>query len=138
MRHPVRTVRRLLWVTCAFVLLLPGVAGATPFLAVDLDGDDRRDRVTGDGRDPVVIGIWLSASNTIQLVRTDAPLQKVIAPDLDGNHRLDPTALMPSVPATGSALETFHTQAPRTARACRSFPTIDPFAPRSPPSHPSL
>jgi hypothetical protein len=186
MRHPVRTLRRLLLVICGFVLLLPGVAAATPSLAVELDGDDRHDRVAVDSHDPSVLRIWLSASNTIQLIRTEATLQRVIAADLDGDHRLElvahdsrsrirvwtrthqefrefrarhsvggllwtanqqrvdepdalaPCALMPCAQATGPALATFHTQAPRMGGACRLLPAIDPFAPRPPPAHISL
>ena len=87
MRQPAGALRRLLWLLCAFVLL-PGVTAAQSSLAVDLDGDDRHDRVTVDRRDPSVLGIWLSDSNTTQLIRTDVPLRNVVAADLDGDHKL--------------------------------------------------
>jgi len=133
MRHPARTLRRLLGAICAFVLLLPGVAAATPSLAVDLDGDDRHGCVTAESRDPSVPGLWLPASNSIQLSRTGEPLPKVMAADLDGDYGLELVALMPWAPATVSALETFHTQVARTAGACRSFSSIEPLASRPPP-----
>ena len=138
MRYPARTLRRLLGAICAFVLLLPGVAAATPSLADDLDGDDRHDCVTVDGRDTPAPGLCLPASNSIRVSRTDAALPKVTAADLADDYGLELVALMPWARAAVSALETLHTQVVRTTGACRSFPAIEPLASRPPPPHLSL
>jgi hypothetical protein len=67
-------------------LLLPRVATAQPSLAIDLDGDGRRDHVTLDDREPSVLRVWLSASSTTQLIRSRVPLLQVVAADLNGDH----------------------------------------------------
>ena len=72
---------------CACVLLLPRFAAAEPSLAIDLDGDGRRDRFMVDRREPSVLHVWLSAHGTTQVIRTRVPLQQVVATDLDGDHR---------------------------------------------------
>lgn len=128
MRHPARTVRRLLLVICAVLLLLPGVAAATPFRAIDLDGDDRHDQVTLNTQEPE-----FRARHSPHLT-----LRKANAASADDHDAVAPCALMPGAASTGPALETFQTQAPRTAAACRLLPAIDPFAPRPPPRHGSL
>lgn len=87
MRHPALTLRQAFWILCACVLLLPHVAAADPSLAIDFDGDGRRDQVMLDGREPSVLHVWLSASGTTQLIRTRVPLLQVVAADLDGDHR---------------------------------------------------
>ncbi len=40
-----------------------------------------------DLREPSVLHIWLSASDTTQVIRTRARLLQVVATDLDGDHR---------------------------------------------------
>jgi hypothetical protein len=72
---------------CACVLLLPHFAAAQTSLAVDFDGDGQRDQFIVDGREPSVLRVWLSASDTTQLIRSHAALLQVIATDLDGDHR---------------------------------------------------
>jgi hypothetical protein len=86
MRHPALTLRQALWVF-ACVLLLPHFAVAEPSLAIDFDDDGRRDQFILDHREPSVLHVWLSASNTTQVIRTRVPLLQVVATDLDGDQR---------------------------------------------------
>jgi hypothetical protein len=88
MRHLGPATRRLLWLACACVLLLPHlVAAAEPSLSADFDGDGRRDRVTVDRHEPSVLHIWLSETQTTSIIRTSTPVLRVVAMDLDGDHR---------------------------------------------------
>lgn len=90
MRYRTLTLGRVCWTMCACVLLLlllPRSAAAGPSLAIDLDGDGRRDQVTLDHRDPSLLHVWLSASSTTQVIRSHVPLLQVAAADLDGDHR---------------------------------------------------
>lgn len=89
MPHPRLKLRQAFWVVIACVLLLPTFAAAAQRpLAVDLDGDGRHDHFTVDPhREPSVLRVWLSASNTTHLIRTRVALVQVIAVDLDGDHR---------------------------------------------------
>jgi hypothetical protein len=71
----------------ACLVLLPRVAAAGGLtLAADLDGDGQRDHVTLNRREPSVLRIWLSATDTIQVIQTRAPVQQLIAADIDGDH----------------------------------------------------
>jgi hypothetical protein len=72
---------------CACVLLLPRFAGAAPSAAVDLDGDGRRDRFMVDRREPSILQVWLSGSDTTQVIRTSVQLLHVAVADLDGDHQ---------------------------------------------------
>jgi hypothetical protein len=56
-------------------------------LAVDFDGDGRRDSVKLDQSRPSVLRVWLSASDTTQVLVSRRPLHRVAATDLDGDHR---------------------------------------------------
>ena len=89
MLPPAPKLRQAFWVVFACVLLLPAFAAAAERpRPVDLDGDGRHDRFTVDShRDPSVLRVWLSASNTTHLIRARVPLVQVIAVDLDGDHR---------------------------------------------------
>src|SRR4029079_11223570 len=87
MRELPLSLRQTLWIACACVLLLPRFAAAEPASAVDFDGDGRHDHVTLDLREPSVVHIWLSLSQTTQTIRAHAPLQQIVAVDLDGDHR---------------------------------------------------
>jgi len=91
MRHPAFKPGPLLWALCACLFLLPLAAGASgaaePSLAVDFDGDGRHDTVRLDRHRPSVLRIWLSASDTTQVLVSRRPLSHVAATDLDGDHR---------------------------------------------------
>jgi hypothetical protein len=88
MRHTAFAPRRVLWMACACLLLLPYVvAAAEPALAIDFDGDGRHDRVLIDTQQPSVLRVWLSGSDTLQVLYSHVPLQNVAATDLDGDHR---------------------------------------------------
>lgn len=87
MRHPVLTLWRAFWMVCACVLLLPNFGAAAPSLAIDFDGDGQRDQFRLDRREPSVLHLWLSASDTTHVIRTRVPLLQVVATDLDGDHR---------------------------------------------------
>jgi hypothetical protein len=70
-------------------MLLPRVttAGDRPLL-VDLDGDGQHDQLRVDrGRERSVLHVWLSASDTTELIHARVALVQVIAADLDGDHR---------------------------------------------------
>ncbi len=86
MRQSVLTPRRAFWMVCACVLLMPRFAAAEPSLAIDFDGDGRRDRFMLD-RGASVLHVWLSASDTTQVIHTRVSLLQVVATDLDGDHR---------------------------------------------------
>jgi hypothetical protein len=89
MPQPAHQLRRIFWVVFACLLLVPAFAAAAERpLPVDLDGDGRHDHFTVDRhRDPAVLRVWLSASNSTHLIRTRAALVQVVAVDLDGDHR---------------------------------------------------
>lgn len=87
MRHPVLTLCRAFLTVCACVFLLPTFAAAEASLAIDFDGDGQRDQFRLDRREPSVLHIWLSASDTSHVIRTRLPLLQVVAKDLDGDHR---------------------------------------------------
>jgi hypothetical protein len=89
MHHPALTLRRAVWIGCACVLLLSGVAAADASPAIDFDGDGRRDRFMLDRREPTVVIVWLSASDTTQVIRSRLPLARVVASDLDGDRRAE-------------------------------------------------
>ena len=87
MRLPAWNCGRAFWLVCACALLWPRLAAAgEPALAVDFDGDGRHDRVTLDQQQPSLLHIWLSASNTSQVLHSRRPLLRVAATDLDGDH----------------------------------------------------
>jgi|SRR5436190_1163196 hypothetical protein len=87
MQHLARTLRRVSWILCACVLLLPRLAAAEPFIAVDfdLDGDGRSDQVVLDRDEPRLLHVWLSASGTSQVIRSRVEMLQVVAADLDGD-----------------------------------------------------
>jgi hypothetical protein len=87
MRPTALTLRQALWMVCACVFLLPHFAAAEPSLAIDFDDDGRHDQFMLDRREPSVLHIWLSASNTSQVLRARVPLLQVVATDLDGDQR---------------------------------------------------
>ena len=89
MRHLALTLRQAFWMVCACVLLLPRLAAAGPSLAIDLDGDGRFDQVMLDGRQPLIVHVWLSASGRTQVIRSRVPILQIVAADLDGDHRLE-------------------------------------------------
>lgn len=88
MRHPEFRLGPALWVLCACLLLLSRAAAAgEPALAVDFDGDGRRDTVRLDHQRPSVLRVWLSATGTTQVLVSRGALRHVAATDLDGDHR---------------------------------------------------
>lgn len=93
MRHPALTLRHAFWIACACVLLLPHFAAAEPSPAVDFDGDGRLDQLALERGELSVLHVWLSASDTTQAIRTRSPLLRVIATDLDADHRPELIAL---------------------------------------------
>jgi len=72
------------------MLLSPSVArAADAVLVVDLDGDGVRDRVTVDSRQPSLLSVWLSTTGAISTIHSSSPLIRVVATDLDGDHRAE-------------------------------------------------
>jgi len=67
--------------------LLPAFAAAESSLGIDFDGDGQRDHFRLDRREPTVLHVWLSASDTTHIIRTNVRLLQVTATDLDGDHR---------------------------------------------------
>ncbi|MEO8075342.1 MAG: VCBS repeat-containing protein [Acidobacteriota bacterium] len=193
MDHPTRRLGRVLWVTLAWlVLVAPLAAAAEESLSADFDGDGRRDQVTLDRREPSTLQVWLSASDTTQVIHTGVPMVRVIAADLDGDHRpelvasgsewqlqawtcrrqtfqlyrphlgvpgtqrqparrsVDDHDSEPAAVVTGTAfaplatvlcaaprppsLATSNRRTPDGTGSSRPFPSVDPFAPRPPPT----
>ena len=58
-------------------------------IAADFDGDGLDDRVTVDSGEPSVLHIWLSTTGTTSTIRCAAPVLRIIARDLDGDHRAE-------------------------------------------------
>jgi hypothetical protein len=89
MRHFSSRLRLAFLMACACVFFLPRFAAAAERpIAVDFDGDGQHDRLTVDqGHERSVLRVWLSGSNTTQLIHTRVAVLKVIAVDLDGDHR---------------------------------------------------
>jgi hypothetical protein len=87
MRLRMLTLVRALWMASACLAILPHAATAGgSSLAADFDGDGQRDHVTLNRREPSTVRIWLSATGTTQVIHTRAPVQQLIAADLDGDH----------------------------------------------------
>jgi len=88
MRQPTLTPSRAVWIVCVSLVLLPTLAAAADLgIAADFDSDGRRDHVMLDRREPSVLKVWLSASGTTHFIHTRVPLLRIIATDLDGDHR---------------------------------------------------
>lgn len=87
MRHFPRLKRQGIWIVWACVLLWPHVAAAQSFLAIDVDGDGLRDHFRLESGGSSVLHVWLSATDTTQVIHTRVPLLQVVATDLDGDHR---------------------------------------------------
>ena len=81
---PISVLRFLLVAGC---LLFPFKAAAGPVLSSDFDGDGRRDHVASDPGDPHKLRIWLSGSNSTQIIRIRGNAQEILAVDLDGDRR---------------------------------------------------
>lgn len=74
----------------ACLLLCSRVSAAGDrFLTADFDGDGRHDCVTLDQRDPSLLRVWLSATNSTLLIRSEAPVLDIAATDLDGDRRAE-------------------------------------------------
>ena len=105
------------WIVGVCLALLPTFAAAAePSLAVDIDSDGRHDTVVLDRGKPSVLQVWLSASDTTQVIYTRVPLQRIVAADLNGDH-------LPDLIASDSELQIhvwtrkrtgFHSYRPRT------------------------
>ena len=88
MHHPRLTLGHTAWMMCALLLLLPNFAASGELsLTIDFDSDGRHDRVVLDRQNPAVLRVWLSASDTTQVIHARVALVRVIATDLDGDHR---------------------------------------------------
>ena len=87
MCRPTLQRRSAFWVVCVCALLLPRLAVASQYLAIDFDGDGQRDQVRLDLRQPSVLQVWLSASDTTHVIRSRVPLLQMVTSDLDGDHR---------------------------------------------------
>jgi hypothetical protein len=81
-------LRRVLWLTCTCALVLvPRVGSTEPAVYADFDGDGRHDSVTFDRNERAVLRVWLSRTGTTDVIRSQGPLLRVIATDLDGDRR---------------------------------------------------
>ena len=78
---------RLAWLLFALCVAFPLTATANGLLAADLDGDGRSDYVVTDHREPHVLHVWLSSTDTTQIIRTKARAQQIAAADLDGDRQ---------------------------------------------------
>lgn len=81
-------IRRILLFVCAVALLLvPRIGSAEAVVQTDFDGDGQRDQVKLDRGQPKILQVWLSGTGTTDVIRTRRPVLRVIAADLDGDHR---------------------------------------------------
>lgn len=152
--RPLLTLHRVFWMASVCLLLLPRLsAAAEPQLAIDLNGDGHGDRVTLEHGPSSVLRVWLSGSDSTQVIRTRTPMFSVIATDLDGNRlpgliasveqgdkdsddvvtrisSILALSSLPRVPAAGASSACTS----QVSRTCRSFPAADAFAPRPPPT----
>jgi len=71
------------------LLSSPLARAAESGLVVDLDGDGVHDRVIVDSREPSLLQVWLSSTDSISTIRNSSPLIGVVATDLDGDHRVE-------------------------------------------------
>lgn len=84
------STRRAIWVALTAILLLTRVAAAAdPALSADFDGDGHRDRVTLDHAQPSVVRVWLSSTNATAEIHSHTPIVRLVARDLDGDHRYE-------------------------------------------------
>jgi hypothetical protein len=103
---PTHTLRRALWLTGAWALLVVPLAGAAEStLSADFDGDGTRDRVSIDQTEPSLLHVWLSATKTTDVIRSRHPLVQVVATDLDGDHHPE---LIAKEASTGLSVWTRH------------------------------
>ena len=65
------------------------VRAAETSTAADFDGDGQDDRVTVDSGEPAVLHVWLSTTGTTSTIRCAAPVLRIVAIDLDGDHRAE-------------------------------------------------
>jgi hypothetical protein len=90
MRTFTAVLGRTFVLACACVLLASTLAHASePGLVVDLDGDGVHDRAIVDSREPSLLRVWLSSTDSISTIRNSSPLVGVVAIDLDGDHRAE-------------------------------------------------
>ena len=65
------------------------VQAAETSITADFDGDGQDDRVTVDSGEPAVLHVWLSTTGTTSTIRCAAPVLRIVALDLDGDHRAE-------------------------------------------------
>ncbi len=91
MRRLISVLRSLVAIASTGVLgillMAPAATAAEPSLAADLDGDGVHDHVTLDGREPLLVRVWLSGTGTTSLIRSTTPVVRFAATDLDGDQR---------------------------------------------------
>jgi hypothetical protein len=124
-RQRTLTPGRASWIVgVCLVLLAKSAAAAEPSLAIDFDSDGQHDTVMLSRGQPSVLHVWLSASDTTQVIHTRAPLLRIAAADFNGDH-------VPDLIASDSALRIhvwtrkrsgFHTYRPHTAGPRRLNP----------------
>lgn len=90
MRRTRRALRTLLWVLvlCLLAAPRPAVADQRSVLA-DFDGDGQRDRATLDRVEPSILHVWLSTTRSTAIVRSQTPISRIAALDLDGDRRAE-------------------------------------------------
>ena len=90
MRHLLSTLLRALLFAWVCVWLGGAtVQAAETSIAADFDGDGQDDRVTVDSGEPAVLHVWLSTTGTTSTIRCAAPVLRIVALDLDGDHRAE-------------------------------------------------
>jgi hypothetical protein len=88
MRQLASTLHRALWFACVCVCLGGSVARASDsYIQADLDGDGLNDLITFDGGQAFVLHVWLSSTAATQTIRSRLPVVRVVATDVDGDHR---------------------------------------------------
>jgi hypothetical protein len=77
------------WLLACLLLLATSARAAEPSLTADFDGDGQRDRVVLDRTEPSVLRVWLSTTGATAVIRSRTPVIRVVATDLDGDHRAE-------------------------------------------------
>src|SRR5262245_44648063 len=76
----------LIW---ACILFGATVLSAAPSVVADFDGDSQPDRAELSRREPSAVHVWLSATQSIAVVRSSTPILGIAARDLDGDKRAE-------------------------------------------------
>ncbi len=82
------SMRRVLWLACLALLLgTPRLDARDTAFVADFDGDGQHDRATLTREEPSILRVWLSSTETTEIIRSGEPIVHLAAADLDGDRR---------------------------------------------------